>query len=354
LISDLTVRLQGVIPPLVTPFRPDGTLDLQAFEANLESYAGSDLGGYLVLGSNGEAGSLEEDEKLVLVRVARACAGRRPLLAGTGLESTRGTIAFTRKAADAGADGALVLTPHFYRSQMNGDALVRHFEAVAEAAPIPVFLYSVPQFTGLSFPAAVAATLARHSNVAGIKESSGDVGLLSRLLSGAPPGFQVVCGSAPIFYPARPRASWRSPAVPRAPPPPCTAPSPPGTTSAPACCRKPCSPWPPPSQPLTASPASKPPWTWQAFAAAPFERPSCRFPRPPSPTSAPCSTRPSPPSSLSRPAASPRSPYPVRHTKPSTEDLMPRATLPCARSAIRTVPAHLLPRIPYPDTQTSH
>jgi 4-hydroxy-2-oxoglutarate aldolase len=186
----------------VTPFRPDGTLDLQAFEANLESYAGFDLGGYLVLGSNGEAGSLEEDEKLVLVRVARACAGSRPLLAGTGLESTRGTIAFTHKAADAGADGALVLTPHYYKSQMSAEALVRHFEAVAEASPIPVFLYSVPQFTGLPFQPAVAATLARHSNVAGIKESSGDVGLLSRILAGAPPGFQVVCGSAPIFYPA--------------------------------------------------------------------------------------------------------------------------------------------------------
>lgn len=186
----------------MTPFRPDGTLDLQAFEANIDSYAAEDLGGYLVLGSNGEAGSLEEDEKLVLVRIARACAGSRPLLAGTGLESTRSTIAFTRRAAEAGADGALVLTPHYYKSQMSADALVRHFEAVADAAPIPVFLYSVPQFTGLPFPTGVAATLARHANIGGIKESSGDVGLLSRMLASAPPGFQVVCGSAPVFYPA--------------------------------------------------------------------------------------------------------------------------------------------------------
>lgn len=186
----------------MTPFRPDGSLDLQSFEANLESYAAEDLGGYLVLGSNGEAASLEEEEKLVLVRIARACAGLRPLLAGTGLESTRATIAFTRKAADAGVDAALVLTPHYYKPQMTAEALTRHFVAVAEASPIPVLLYSVPQFTGLPFPPSLAATLALHANVAGMKESSGDVGLLARILAGVPPGFQVACGSASVFYPA--------------------------------------------------------------------------------------------------------------------------------------------------------
>jgi 4-hydroxy-2-oxoglutarate aldolase len=195
-------RLRGVIPPLVTPFRADGSLDLAAFEANLEAYAGSDLGGYLVLGSNGEAGSLEEDEKRVLVRVARAAAGARPLLVGTGRESTRATLAFTRQAADAGADAALVLTPHYYKAQMTADALIRHFEAVADASPIPVLLYSVPQFTGLPFPPGVAATLSQHPNVGGMKESSGDVGLLARIRAIVPERFQLACGSAGVFLPA--------------------------------------------------------------------------------------------------------------------------------------------------------
>jgi 4-hydroxy-2-oxoglutarate aldolase len=186
----------------VTPFRPDGALDLVAFEANLESYAACDLGGYLVLGSNGEAASLEEDEKLVLVRIARAGAGSRKLLAGTGLESTRATIGFTRKAADAGADAALVLTPHYYKPQMSVAALTRHFEAVAEASPIPILLYSVPQFTGLAFPVPVAAALAQHPSVAGMKESSGDLGLMARILAAVPPRFAVACGSAGVFYPA--------------------------------------------------------------------------------------------------------------------------------------------------------
>src|SRR5262249_20060577 len=111
-------RLRGVVPPLLTPFLADGRLDLPAFEANLESLAAHDLAGYLVLGSTGGAGSVAEDEKPAPLRAARRRAGDRLLLAGTGLESTRATIAFTRKAADAGIDMALVLTPSYYKSQM--------------------------------------------------------------------------------------------------------------------------------------------------------------------------------------------------------------------------------------------
>lgn len=196
------LSLSGIIPPLVTPFRRDGSVDLDSFAANLDGYAAFDLGGYLVLGSNGEAASLEDDEKVALLRRARLGAGGRTLLAGTGLESTRATIAFTRKAADLGADGALVLTPHYYKPQMTMEALRRHFEAVADASPIPVFLYSVPAFTGLPFPAGLAAALAGHPRIAGMKESAGDIGLLGRILASVPPSFAVACGSAPVVYPA--------------------------------------------------------------------------------------------------------------------------------------------------------
>jgi len=196
------LKLAGILPPLVTPFRADGGVDLAAFEANLESYSSFDLGGYLVLGSNGEAAALEEEEKLSLVQSARRLSGSRPLLAGTGLESTRSTVAFTRRVADLGADAALVLTPSYYKPQMSAEALRRHFESVAEASPIPVLLYSVPAFTALPFPPALAPALAGHPNIAGMKESSGDLGLLGRIVSSVPPSFAVVCGSAPVVYPA--------------------------------------------------------------------------------------------------------------------------------------------------------
>lgn len=194
--------LRGILPPLVTPFRPDGALDTAGFEANLEIYATQDLGGVLVLGSNGEAACLEEPEKLALVRLARARTGSRTLLVGTGLESTRATIALTRRVADLGADAALVLTPHYYKSQMTPPVLRAHFEAVADASPIPVLLYSVPAFTGITFPVPLAAELAAHPLVRGMKESSGDVGLLSRIVASVPPSFGVVCGNAPVIYPA--------------------------------------------------------------------------------------------------------------------------------------------------------
>jgi 4-hydroxy-2-oxoglutarate aldolase len=198
----LAARVRGVIPPVVTPFRPDGALDVAAFEANLELYAAQDLAGALVLGSNGEASSLEESEKLALVGVARARTEGRLLLVGTGLESTRATIALTRKAADLGADAALVLTPCYYKARMTPEVLRRHFEAVAEASPIPILLYSVPAFTGIVWPAGLAEALAAHPRIAGMKESSGDVALLARLVAGTPPSFAVISGSAPTFYPA--------------------------------------------------------------------------------------------------------------------------------------------------------
>jgi 4-hydroxy-2-oxoglutarate aldolase len=196
------MELRGVFPPVVTPFRDDGSLDLHAFEANLDAYSREDLAGCLVLGSNGEAASLDEEEKLALVRAARSRTSGRTLLVGTGLESTRATIALTRRVADLGADAALVLTPHYYKAQMNVDALHRHFEAVADASPIPVLLYSVPQFTGIPFPAPLAALAARHPRIGGMKESSGDVGLLGRIVGSVPPSFRVLCGSAGVFYPA--------------------------------------------------------------------------------------------------------------------------------------------------------
>jgi 4-hydroxy-tetrahydrodipicolinate synthase len=196
------LSLRGVIPPLVTPFLADGSLDLPAFEADVESLAAHDLAGFLVLGSNGEAGSLDDEEKAALVRAARRRVPGRFLLVGTGMESTRATVALTRRVADLGADAVLVLTPHYYKARMTPDALRRHFEAVADASPVPVYLYSVPAFTGLPWPPGLASALAPHPRIAGMKESSGDVALLARIVSSVPDRFEVACGNALVFYPA--------------------------------------------------------------------------------------------------------------------------------------------------------
>jgi len=196
------LSFRGVVPPLVTPFRPDGALDVAGLEENLERLSSHAFSGFLVLGSSGEAQSLDEDEKLALITAARRRLDGRPLFAGTGLESTRATVAFTKKAAERGIDAALVLTPHYYRASMTDEALRRHFEAVADASPVPVYLYSVPAFTGLPWPPGLAEALAPHPRIAGMKESSGDVALLGRIVAGVPASFEAACGNARVYYPA--------------------------------------------------------------------------------------------------------------------------------------------------------
>ncbi len=123
-------------------------------------------------------------------------------MAGVGLESTAATVRLAAKAGDCGADLALVITPFYFRSRMSEEALRRHFEAVAEASPIPILLYNVPKFTGLALPVSVAEALAKHPNVAGLKDSSGDLEKMQEVLDRVPASFRVLCGSVSVFAPA--------------------------------------------------------------------------------------------------------------------------------------------------------
>ena len=194
--------LEGVIPPVVTPFEGDGRLDLAGYEANIESYAACDFSGILVLGSNGEAACLSEDEKVAIIRASVAKSNGRPIYAGTGTDSTRTTIELTKKAADAGAAAALVLNPFFFKGHLNAEALRRHYEAVADVSRIPVLIYSMPNATGLPIPPGVVHQLAKHPNIRGMKDSSGDIANLQKILAGVPKDFPLAAGSAPIFYSA--------------------------------------------------------------------------------------------------------------------------------------------------------
>ena len=198
----MTGFLEGIIPPIVTPFEADGRLDLASFEANVESYAPCDFSGILVLGSNGEAACLSEEEKVTVIRAAVARAKGRPIYAGTGVDSTRTTIELTKKAADAGASAALVLNPFFFKNHLNAEALRRHFEAVADVSRIPVLLYSMPGATGISIPPAIVHQLAKHPNVRGMKDSSGDIANMQRILNGVPKEFPLAAGTGPVLYSA--------------------------------------------------------------------------------------------------------------------------------------------------------
>jgi 4-hydroxy-2-oxoglutarate aldolase len=197
------MRLSGVFPPITTPFDRAGDLDVAGLAANVERYARTGLTGLVTLGSNGEAPLLSDDEAARVIDVVRAGLPReRTLIAGTGRESTRATIAATRRAAQAGADAALVRTPSYFKSRMTADAFVTHYTAVADASPVPVLLYNFPAVTGVDLPPAAIERLSRHENIVGIKESGGDVDRIAGDVSTVPERFTVLCGSMPVFYPS--------------------------------------------------------------------------------------------------------------------------------------------------------
>jgi len=187
----------GIYTPIATPFRDDGTVDERALAANVSRWMTTPLTGLVVLGSNGEAASLEDAEADRVVEIVRAgVPSSRPLIAGTGRESTRATIAATRRAAAAGADAALVRTPSFFKPQMTSDAFVRHFTEVADASPVPVLLYNVTLYTGVNLLPDAVERLAVHPNILGIKESGSDIGQIAEYVARTPDDFTVLAGSA--------------------------------------------------------------------------------------------------------------------------------------------------------------
>ncbi len=197
------ISLAGVFPPIPTPFDAQGDVDLPALTRNLKRWNEHALSGYVVLGTNGEAVYLGPEEKRRVLETAReAIPADKLMIAGTGLESTRETIALTRVAAQAGADAALVVTPHYYGGKMTPDALVRHYHAVAEASPIPILIYNVPGNTHLDMDAATIARAAQHPNLIGIKDTAGNIVKLADTVRLTGPDFQVLAGSAGFFLAA--------------------------------------------------------------------------------------------------------------------------------------------------------
>ncbi len=195
--------LGGVLPPITTPFDDRGEVDLDALSRNVERYDGAGLKGYVAFGSNGEAVHLTAAERQrVLETLRRRAAPGMTIVAGVNELATRGAIVAARRAADAGADAVLVITPYFYKGAMTQDLLRRFFLEVAESSPLPVLLYNVPQNTGVVIEPQTVAAVAEHSGIAGVKDSSGNLAALADTVRRVPPSFQVLVGNAGILYPA--------------------------------------------------------------------------------------------------------------------------------------------------------
>jgi len=177
------VNLTGIFPPLTTPFDDYGNLLLDRLRDNVDRYNHTPLPGYVALGSTGEAIYLTTEEKVEVLRViSQATKGKRTLIAGTGEESLRATVAMTQQAADLGYQAALVRTPHYYKGGMTAAAEINFYRLVADASPIPVLIYNFPQLTGLDLAVEAVTELAAHPNICGIKESSGSLEKVTRLM----------------------------------------------------------------------------------------------------------------------------------------------------------------------------
>jgi len=196
-----TKRFSGIFTPIATPFRADDRLDETALRSNVAKWMTTSLTGLVVLGSNGEAAQLDDDEADRIVDIVREGVPRdRSLIAGTGRESTRATIDATRRAAAAGVDAALVRTPSFFKPQMTSDAFARHYTAVADASTIPVLLYNVSMYTGVNLLPDAVEKLAVHPNIVGMKESGGDIAQISDFVTRTPDEFTVLAGSATTLF----------------------------------------------------------------------------------------------------------------------------------------------------------
>jgi 4-hydroxy-2-oxoglutarate aldolase len=201
--KEIVQSLEGIFPPLVTPFNRRGKIDEGLFCENVQKLTGIGLSGVLVAGSSGEAPYLSEGERLRLVEIARPLV-RPPeiVIAGVGLESTDATAKLGQEAVARGADALLVITPNYYKSKMDAETLAAHYRAVARRVERPVIIYSIPQFTGLHLEPSTIHKLSRIPNVAALKESSGDLHFVRSILRGVRGGFRVLVGSVAILYEA--------------------------------------------------------------------------------------------------------------------------------------------------------
>ncbi len=190
-------EIKGVFAPITTPFVNEA-LSVEQLKENIRKYGKTPLAGFYVLGSNGEAKSLTEDEKLtVLETVMAEKADHQLVMAGAGYESTRQSIAFSKTVESMGADFVTLLTPSYFKKRMTDEAIVKYFEDVADAVSVPVIAYNAPGFTGLTISPGVIGRISRHENIVGMKDSS--PGNIGKYLAARADNFSVLAGSASIL-----------------------------------------------------------------------------------------------------------------------------------------------------------
>ena len=197
------MKLQGIYPPIATPFDYKGDLYKIKVQHNVEKWNKTGLSGYCVSGSTGESVHLTTEEKIQMWEwVAQYADSSKLLIAGTGVESVRETVALTNQAASMGYKLAMVRTPHYYKNLINNtEAQKLYFRSVADQSKIPLMIYNWPQATNVDITTDAVAALSEHPNIIAIKESSGSLEKVMQMIRECKKGFQVLTGSAPTLAP---------------------------------------------------------------------------------------------------------------------------------------------------------
>ena len=196
----MPIKLNGILLPVTTPFRANEEVDVAGLTANFGTWNDTSIIGYVVLGSTGERTHLDETEYLQVIDTARRTVPEElTFIAGAGQQSTRGTIKEIDRAAKAGAQAVLVITPSFYKSAITQEALVCHYRSVADASPVPVILYSMPDLTGIKIEPETVARLSEHQNIIGMKDSSNDVAKFAETVRQVPTDFAVMIGNGTVL-----------------------------------------------------------------------------------------------------------------------------------------------------------
>lgn len=177
--------IKGSIVALITPMNEDGSVNFEKLGELIEFHVENKTDGIVILGTTGEASTLEFSEEEEIVKYAVAKADKRiPIIVGSGSNSTKTAIDYTVKYANLGADALLVITPYYNKTNESG--MIKHFQMIADASPKPIIMYNVPGRTGCSLSVHAVEVLSKHKNIIGIKEASGDLtyaGKIAHLLN---------------------------------------------------------------------------------------------------------------------------------------------------------------------------
>jgi len=171
--------IRGVLPALITPFTKDNKVDKEGLQQNIGFLIKNGISGIVPCGTTGESATLSIEEHEKVIEIAIECS-TVPVVAGTGSNNTTEALELTRSAMDAGADAALLITPYY--NKPNDRGMLAHFKKIANEVDIPIILYNVPSRTGINLKPEVVAELAKESNIIGVKEASGDLGQVTRIL----------------------------------------------------------------------------------------------------------------------------------------------------------------------------